>query len=99
MLEKKLIDHEMLVTFTLPPAIEAKRVFLVGEFNSWKNDATPMIRNGERLWRVTILLPINMEFEFRYLVNNIDWHNDWNADGYKSNPYGADNSVVSTRVE
>ena len=42
------------------------------------------------------MLPKGNEYQFRYLVNGRDWHNDWHADKYVPNKYGSDNSVVVT---
>jgi hypothetical protein len=47
-------------------------------------------------WRITLVLPKGREYQFRYLVNGRDWHNDWHADKYVPNKYGSDNSVVKT---
>ena len=51
-------------------------------------------RNGN--WRITLVLPKGQEYQFRYLVNGHDWHNDWHADKYARNKFGSDNSVVVT---
>ncbi len=36
------------------------------------------------------------EYQYRYLVNGLAWRNDPSADGYVRNPFGSDNSPVST---
>jgi 1,4-alpha-glucan branching enzyme len=99
MITKKIVGDEIEVTFTLPTAIEAESAFLVGDFNDWSLSATPLLRTSDRNWTVTIRLPLNRIFEFRYYVNNGEWQNDWSADGYKKNPYGSDNSVIRTVIE
>jgi hypothetical protein len=48
-------------------------------------------------FQVTLDLPVDQEFQFRYRINNSQWHNDWHADRYVPNPFSGDNSVVSTR--
>jgi len=83
-----------LVTFALPAAISAERACLVGDFNDWDAEATPMQRQDDGPFAVTIELAAGHEYQFRYLVNDLVWHNDWQADGYASNPFGSDNSVV-----
>ena len=85
------------VTFELPSSIWAERVNLVGDFNAW-DTASDEMRQGRNdgKWRITLVLPEGKEYEFRYLVNGRDWHNDWHADKYRSNKYGTDNSVVCT---
>ncbi|MCX6030656.1 MAG: isoamylase early set domain-containing protein [Chloroflexi bacterium] len=85
------------VIFELPSSIWAERVNLVGDFNDWDTTADEMRQSrADGAWRITLTLPTGCEYQFRYLVNGRDWHNDWHADRYASNRYGTDNSVVKT---
>jgi 1,4-alpha-glucan branching enzyme len=85
------------VTFELPSSIWAERVNLVGDFNQWDTTQDEMRQSrADGKWRITLTLPKGKEYEFRYLVNGRDWHNDWHADKYRLNKYGTDNSVVCT---
>ena len=89
--------QKVLVRFELPPAIWADSVCLVGNFNNWNETSQPMTRGRDDPgWYIVLELDRDREYEFRYLVNGHDWHNDWKADGYAPNPYGGTNSVVST---
>lgn len=84
------------VTFRLPKeaAPSARTVHIVGDFNSWNITETPMkkLKNGD--FTLTMGLPCNREYSFRYLINTERWENDWFADKYIPNPYGGDDSVV-----
>ncbi len=85
------------VTFRLPriAAPDAKRVCIVGDFNNWSIHAHPMtkLKNGD--YSITIELRPGREYQFRYLVDESRWENDWHADKYVRSPYGdSDNSVV-----
>lgn len=82
------------VTFELPKAIEAESAHLVGDFNSWDTQATPMKRLKTGAWKVTLELEMGREYQYRYLVDGQDWHNDWAADKYVPNMVDGDNSVV-----
>jgi 1,4-alpha-glucan branching enzyme len=85
------------VTFEMPSSVWAERVTLVGDFNNWdrsKDQLQPSRVDGN--WRITLTLPTGREYQFRYLVNGREWHNDWHADKYVPNKYGSDNSVVVT---
>ena len=85
------------VTFTLPEQLKAENAYLVGDFNNWDEKATPMKRVKKNAqFTVTLELEKGREYQFRYLVNGTDWHNDWNADKYVPNPFSGDNSVVTT---
>jgi 1,4-alpha-glucan branching enzyme len=96
--KEPLADGETIrVTFELPSSLWAERVYLVGDFNDWDTTRDEMRQsrsNGN--WRITLALPKGREYQFRYLVNGRDWHNEWHADKYVANKYGTDNSVVIT---
>lgn len=98
MLKKKYISDNKVckVTFTLPTQIDAHSAFVVGDFNSWSKDATPMKKLKDGTWKVDINLDAGREYQYRYLVNGSEWHNDWEADKYAAHPYGGENSVVVT---
>ncbi len=85
------------VTFRLPPeaAAEARQVALVGDFNDWNPDATPMTRlkNGEH--KVTLDLEPGREYGYRFLIDGQVWENDSEADKYAPSGFAdAENSVV-----
>jgi 1,4-alpha-glucan branching enzyme len=84
------------VTFSLPAQVQGDTVFLVGDFNGWQEDSTPMKRNKDGSFSATLELEQGKEYQFRYLVNGSEWHNDWEADRYVPNPFSGDNSVVTT---
>ncbi len=98
MLKKQFLKSKSVckVTFTLPEAVKAETAYLVGDFNNWDEKATPMkpLKNGH--FTVTMELGNGREYQFRYLVNGTEWHNDWHADKYVPNPFSGDNSVVTT---
>jgi 1,4-alpha-glucan branching enzyme len=87
-------DNVVKVTFDLPPDAARESVRLVGEFNSW--EGTPLERQKDGKWRATVALDPGREYQFRYLVDGERWVNEPSADGYVSNPYGEDNSIVRT---
>ncbi len=85
------------VTFTLPKeAVEnAKSVYLVGEFNNWQIHATPMKKYKDGSFKVVLELQKDRPYQYRYLIDDNLWENDWKADKYVPSPYGAcENSVV-----
>ena len=84
------------VTFSLPAAVQGETVFLVGDFNNWDEKATPMKRQKDGSFTTVLELEKGRKYQFRYLVNGTEWHNDWEADRYVPNPFSGDNSVVVT---
>ena len=87
--------NKVRVTFSMPSAIWADSIYLVGDFNNWSKTATPLALDDSG-WHITLELEANRSYQYRYLVNNDEWHNDWHADRYEPNEYGGDNSVVNT---
>ncbi len=87
----------VLVTFELPAAIWAEQVAVVGEFNNWDKQRHFLQQDRrDATWRITLELAAGQRYQFRYLVNGTDWHNDWAADEYVPSRQGSDNSVVLT---
>lgn len=85
------------VTFELPKdaATSANKVNIVGEFNEWDSESTPMKRRKDGSFTITLDLATEREYQYRYLINGKKWENDWNADQYVPTPYGdGENSVV-----
>ncbi len=82
------------VTFTVP-AEEAKNVAVVGSFNEWKEEATPLkkLKNGS--FKGTVDLESGNSYEFRYIVDG-EYVNEEQADSFVWSDFaGAENSVLS----
>ena len=85
------------VTFRLPriAATDAKNVCIVGEFNDWNIYANPMKKLKSGDYTITLELEPGREYQFRYLIDETRWENDWSADKYVKSPFGdSENSVV-----
>jgi 1,4-alpha-glucan branching enzyme len=85
------------VTFTVPrEAVKtAQTVHVVGEFNNWNTTATPLKRQKSGEFTATIDVTPGKEYQFRYLINQTNWENDWNADKYVPTSFtNTENSVV-----
>jgi 1,4-alpha-glucan branching enzyme len=98
MLKKRYISNNQCckVTFTLPSAIDADAASIVGDFTDWDQGEVPMKRMKDGTWKAEVTLDAGREYQYRYLVNGKEWHNDWEADKYATHPYGGENSVVTT---
>ncbi|MCA9898402.1 MAG: isoamylase early set domain-containing protein [Ardenticatenaceae bacterium] len=81
------------VTFELNVE-NAEQVVLVSEHNGWEPIDMKQAKNGP--FRTKVRLPKDGQFQFRYLVDGSEWHNDEAADAYWANEHGGDNSVIST---
>lgn len=98
MLKKQFLKTKSVckVTFSLPASVQGETVHLVGDFNDWNEESLPMKRQKDGSFTLVVNLEKGKEYQFRYLVNAAEWHNDWDADRYVPNPFSGDNSVVST---
>lgn len=87
------------VTFSVNPtaAAGANKINLVGEFNNWDKEASPMKKSADGSFSVKEKLEVNKQYQFRYLLDGNTWINDWKADTYvRSELANDDNSVVDT---
>ena len=97
--EKKFLETKKTcrITFRLPKvaAPDAKSVSIVGDFNNWDIHANPMKKQENEDYVISLDLEQGREYQFRYLIDESKWENDWKADKYVRNPYGdSDNSVA-----
>ncbi|WP_439128375.1 isoamylase early set domain-containing protein [Polaribacter sp.] len=82
------------VTFTVP-AEEASNVAVVGSFNEWNAETTPLkkLKNGS--FKGTVDLESNNSYEFKYIIDG-NYVNEAAADAYAWNDYAdAENSVIN----
>jgi 1,4-alpha-glucan branching enzyme len=85
------------VTFQLTKGkvATAKDIHLVGDFNSWDTKATPMKKQRDGSFSVTLDLDLGKEYQYRYLIDGANWENDSDADKYIPSPFGdSENSVL-----
>ena len=98
MIKKKRVRGKDLVAITFrskaPEDTESLR--LLGEFNDWRPDRHPMKRRKDGTWSVTVRLPKDEQFHFRYLVDDERWLTDEQSDGLALNELGDPNAVVKT---
>jgi hypothetical protein len=54
-------------------------------------------KNGS--FAATLDLDVDKEYQFRYLLDGIEWKNDWEADNYAHCSFGnCNNSIVSIKT-
>ena len=82
------------VTFKLPSEVNAETAVLVGDFNEWTLEGSPMKRLKDGSFSATVSLDSDQAYEFRYLLDGARWENDWAADRYVANEHGTENSVA-----
>lgn len=85
------------IVFELPSCIWADRIFLTGDFNDWRQDDIRLQQDRNGVWQASIDLPMGRTYQFRYLIDG-QWRTDSHADGYATNEFGTENSVVITEL-
>lgn len=81
------------VRFTLLEP-KAKQVSLVGSFNGWAKEATPMkVRDGTGLWSVDMPLQEG-EYTFMYVVDEKRWVTPPMAEDFVTDGFGHTNGVL-----
>jgi 1,4-alpha-glucan branching enzyme len=84
------------VTFSLPSELaeNAKSAKVVGEFNNWDPEGSPMKKRSGK-FSLTLELESNKEYQFRYLIDGEKWAADPEADDQAPSPFENEhNSVV-----
>ena len=101
MIKKQYIKSRQVykVTFSLakhelPEETKVDTVHLVGDFNNWDRESIPMKHLQKGDFKVSLDLELGKKYEFRYLLNDTTWHNDWEADEYVLGGFGKDNCVL-----
>ena len=80
--------------FSKEMANDASSVALVGDFNNWDVNASPMSKLKTGDFTCVLELTQGEFYEFRYLVNGTEWVNDPEADRQVANNFGSENSVI-----
>lgn len=88
----KTID-ECEVSFKIEPE-DADSVSLVSEHNGWDPIEMDQLKSGP--FKTKERLPLDQQFQFRYLVNGDTWVNDEAADAYVPNEHGSENGLIDT---
>ncbi|MDQ7006009.1 MAG: isoamylase early set domain-containing protein [Acidobacteriota bacterium] len=96
MLRKKPIKGSRMVsvTFSCQVPEAAGSVALAGDFNDWDPSVHPMRRRKDGAWAVTLRLPRDSQYQYRFLVGREQWLTDTEADGLVPNDFGTENALV-----
>ncbi|HSG59924.1 MAG TPA: isoamylase early set domain-containing protein [Pseudomonadales bacterium] len=76
---------------------DVKSVQLAGDFNDWTPESMKFDKKTGS-YKLKLRLPTDAEFQFKYLLNDAEWENDYAADAYIPNDQGTENSVISTKA-
>ncbi len=82
------------VMFILPDKVNAKKAALHGDFTNWDEKPLAMRHYKDGKFKVSVTLEAGKSYRFRYLLDGERWENDWDADSYKPNEFGSEDSIV-----
>lgn len=71
---------------------QARSAAVVGSFNDWDVNRTPMNLEPEGSWKATVWLPAG-RYEYRFVVDG-NWISDPGAKEHVPNTFGSTNSVL-----
>jgi len=80
-----------LTAFACDVKPDAKRVYLVGDFNNWDPEADRMVKRKGAFYKLLHLTP--GEYQYKFLVDG-EWHADPSAETQVLNDFGTLNSVI-----
>lgn len=72
----------------------ASKVFLTGDFNDWRVDQLPMVRQEDGHWLLRLRLQAG-DYKFRYVADGL-WYTDFAAFGVEPGRFGMDSIVRVT---
>jgi 1,4-alpha-glucan branching enzyme len=73
---------------------DAKKAYLVGEFNDWDPEADRMVKRKGTFHKLMSLEP--GEYQYKFLIDG-QWYSDPSGDDQVPNDFGTLNSVVKVR--
>ena len=91
-LKKSAAEKKVSFEFFAP---QAEAVEIAGTFNGWNPAQTPLKKDREGKWKVTLALTPG-RYEYRYRVDG-GWQNDQKPGECVPNPYGTWNCVIEIR--
>jgi 1,4-alpha-glucan branching enzyme len=85
---------EVRVTFAVPTTVG--QVSVVGDFNGWSPEATPLKARSNGTRSAAVVLPIGQIYRFRYLAEGGCFFDDEASDAHEPNGYGETHSLIAT---
>jgi len=84
------------ITFSLTDTLvdHPREVALLGDFNNWDPGKGRMQKSENGFFEKTIELPLGRDYQFRYLIDNCHWENDWQADAYAPTIYSDESNMI-----
>jgi hypothetical protein len=95
MIKRAVLDpSQVKVTFAVPSTVG--KVSVVGDFNGWSPDATPLKARSNGTRSAAVVLPAGRTFRFRYLAEGGRFFDDDACDGHEPNGFGETHGLLQT---
>jgi hypothetical protein len=94
--EPNRTGDQVKVTFILPNNPAQPRISVVGDFNAWDPEATPLVKRSNNTRSASVTLEPSKRYAFRYYAADGSWLNDEAADAYETNEHGSQNCIIIT---
>ena len=89
-------SDQVKITFVLSGDDARLPAAVVGDFNSWDEEATPFRRRSNGTWSAAVTVARGGRFRFRYRSHAGEWFDEPEADAFEPGEFGADNGVILT---
>ena len=90
------------VIFSFAQHVDAKSVFVAGEFNDWNASAKDWkMTKQDGVWMLNKKLAQGKEYQYKFVIPSGEkekWIKDKEADKFKDDGFGGKNSVVVTKI-
>ncbi len=73
----------------------ALKVNIAGDFNNWNKTSDEFNALKDGSFSLAIDLETGHNYQFRYVLDGINWINDEAADAYQNGGFGSQNSVIT----
>ncbi|MBT2505696.1 isoamylase early set domain-containing protein [Streptomyces sp. ISL-98] len=80
MLERSRRKQRTKITFVIPADQPCGQVSVVGDFNDWQPGAHPFVSRADGTRSVSVTLPSERRYGFRYLAHGDYWFDEEHAD-------------------
>lgn len=75
---------------------EVDSIKILGDYNNWNKDCSPMRKVNKKVYKQTIELETHRKYQFRYLINDRYWEDVPEADHYI--PNGLDRGDYNSEI-
>lgn len=73
----------------------ASNITLAGDFNNWNESSNEFTKMKSGAFKITLELPKEQDYQFRYLLDGTTWANEAECDGYITNEFNEQNCLLT----